>query len=112
MNSLVFNKKTTKQRGAALVTTLLMVALITVTVTSMASKQQRTIQIAQNRQAQLQLGNLAGAGERFAMAVLRRDRVEAERGNSDSTEDFWAESLPPVPVDGATIEGCVVDLHA
>lgn len=111
MNSLVFNKKTTKQRGAALVTTLLMVALITVTVTSMASKQQRTIQIAQNRQAQLQLGNLAGAGERFAMAVLRRDRVEAERGNSDSTEDFWAESLPPVPVDGATIEGCVVDLQ-
>jgi len=88
-----------------------MVALITVTVTSMASKQQRTIQIAQNRQAQLQLGNLAGAGERFAMAVLRRDRVEAERGNSDSTEDFWAESLPPVPVDGATIEGCVVDLQ-
>jgi len=111
MNSLVFNKQTTKQRGAALVTTLLMVALITVTVTSMASKQQRTIQIAQNRQAQLQLGNLAGAGERFAMAVLRRDRVEAERGNSDSTEDFWAESLPPVPVDGATIEGCVVDLQ-
>jgi len=100
-----------KQRGAALVTTLLMVALITVTVTSMATKQQRSIQMAQNRQVQLQLRNLASAGEKFSMAVLRRDRNEGDRNNSDSTEDFWAQSLPPVPVDGATIEGCVIDLQ-
>jgi len=100
-----------KQRGAALVTTLLMVALITVTVTSMATKQQRSIQMAQNRQVQLQLRNLASAGEKFSMAVLRRDRTDGDRSNSDSTEDFWAQSLPPVPVDGATIEGCVIDLQ-
>ena len=100
-----------KQRGAALVTTLLMVALITVTVTSMATKQQRSIQMAQNRQVQLQLRNLAFAGEKFSMAVLRRDRTDGDRSNSDSTEDFWAQSLPPVPVDGATIEGCVIDLQ-
>lgn len=100
-----------RQHGAALVTTLLMVALITVTVTAMATKQQRSIQLAQNRQIQLQLRNLASAGEKFSMAVLRRDRKEGERNNSDSTEDFWAESLPPVPVDGATIEGCVIDLQ-
>lgn len=99
-----------RQCGAALVTTLLMVALITVTVTSMATKQQRTIQLAQNRQAQLQLRNLASAGEKFSMAVLRRDKQEKERSDSDSTEDFWAQSLPPVPIDGATIEGCVIDL--
>ncbi len=99
-----------RQCGAALVTTLLMVALITVTVTSMATKQQRTIQLAQNRQAQLQLRNLATAGEKFSMAVLRRDKQEKERSDSDSTEDFWAQSLPPVPIDGATIEGCVIDL--
>jgi len=100
-----------QQRGAALVTTLLMVALITVTVTSMATKQQRSIQMAQNRQVQLQLRNLASAGEKFSMAVLRRDRQDGDRNNSDSTEDFWAQSLPPVPVDGATIEGCVIDLQ-
>lgn len=99
-----------RQHGVALVTTLLMVALITVTVTAMATRQQRTIQLAQNRQAQLQLRNLAGAGERFSMAVLRRDKQQKDRGDSDSTEDFWAESLPPVPIDGATIEGCVIDL--
>lgn len=105
-----FSNKSLQQRGVALVTTLLMVALITVTVTVMATNQQRSIQLAQNRQTQLQLRNLAGAGERFAMAVLRRDRAEGERNNSDSTEDFWAQSLPPVPVDGATVEGCVIDL--
>ncbi len=101
----------THQRGAALVTTLLVVALITITVTAMTTKQQRAIQLAQNRQTQLQLKNLLGAGERFAMAVLRRDKQEGERGESDSTDDYWAQSLPPVPVDGATIEGCVIDLQ-
>jgi len=99
------------QRGAALLTTLLMVALITITLTAIASKQHRAIQLAGNRQAQLQLRNLLNAGETFAIATLRRDKVDAERNNSDSTEDFWAQSLPPVPVDGATIEGCIVDLQ-
>lgn len=99
------------QRGAALVTTLLIVALITITVTTMTTRQQLSIQKASNRQVQTQLQNLATAGEQFAMAVLGRDRRDGERNNSDSTQDFWAESLPPVPVDGATVEGCVIDLQ-
>ncbi len=103
--------KKSRQRGAALVTTLLIVALITVTVTSMTTRQQLSIQKASNRQVQSQLHNLASAGEQFAIAVLNRDRREGDRNNSDSTEDYWAESLPPVPVDGATVEGCVIDLQ-
>lgn len=99
------------QRGAALITTLLIVALITITVTTMTSKQRLSIQRASNRQVITQLQNLLGAGEKFAMAVLNRDRKEGDRNNSDSTQDYWAESLPPVPVDGATIEGCVIDLQ-
>jgi len=64
------------QSGAALVTTLLIVALITVTVTAMTARQQHAIQLSQNRQTQLQLKNLITAGENFAMAVLRRDHTE------------------------------------
>lgn len=108
---MLFESKHQSQQGAALVTALLVVALITITVTAMTAKQQRSIQLSSNRQAQLQLKNLSSAGEKFAMAVLRRDHKESERNGSDSTDDFWAESLPPVPVDGATIEGCVVDLQ-
>ncbi len=100
-----------KQEGAALITTLLIVALITITVTAMTSRQVLSIQRASNRQVLGQLKGLLGAGENFAIAVLNRDRKEGERNNSDSTEDFWAESLPPVPVDGATVEGCVIDLQ-
>jgi len=100
-----------KQQGVALVATLLIVALITITVTAMTSRQLLSMQRAGNRQVQTQMVNLVGAGEKFAMAVLRRDRVDGERNNSDSTEDFWAQSLPPVPVDGATVEGCVIDLQ-
>lgn len=100
-----------RQRGAALITTLLIVALVTITVTTMTTQQRLSIQRAANRQAQVQVKNLLGAGEQFAMAVLRRDRKDAERNNSDSTEDYWAESLPPVPVDGATVEGCIIDLQ-
>jgi len=100
-----------RQHGAALLSTLLIVALITITLAAISSRQHRAIQLAGNRQAQLQLRNLLTAGETFAIATLRRDKVDAERNNSDSTEDFWAQSLPPVPVDGATIEGCIVDLQ-
>ncbi len=103
--------RSSTQRGAALITTLLIVAVITVTVTSMASRQQLSIQRASNRQVEIQLQNLIGAGEQFAIAVLNRDQKLGERNDSDSTEDFWAQSLPPVPVDGATVEGCVIDLH-
>jgi general secretion pathway protein K len=106
-----FSANRSQQRGAALVTTLLIVALITVTVTAMTTRQQLSIQRASNRQVQNQLHNLASAGEQFAMVVLGRDRRDAERNNSDSTQDYWAESLPPVPVDGATVEGCVIDMH-
>lgn len=102
---------TGNQSGAALITTLLIVALITITVTTMTSRQQLAIQRASNRQVTSQLQSLLGAGEKFAMAVLHRDRKEGDRNNSDSTEDYWAESLPPVPVDGATVEGCVIDLQ-
>lgn len=77
----------------------------------MTAKQQHAIQLAQNRQSQLQLKNLISAGEKFAMAVLRRDHADGDRNRSDSTEDFWAQSLPPVPIDGATVEGCVIDLQ-
>jgi len=100
-----------RQTGAALVTALLIVALITISVTTMTSQQQLSMQRASNRQVQTQMVNLVGAGEKFAMAVLRRDRTVGERNNSDSTQDFWAQSLPPVPVDGATVEGCVIDLQ-
>jgi general secretion pathway protein K len=98
-------------RGVALITALLLVALITVSVTAMSVRQRTSIQRAGNQQIQSQLTNLLSAGEKFAMATLRRDKTEQERNGSDSTEDFWAESLPPVPVDGATVEGCIIDLN-
>jgi len=97
--------------GVALITALLLIALITVSVTSMTVRQRATLQRAANTQVQAQLHNLLGAGEKFAMAVLNRDHAEAERSGSDSTEDYWGQSLPPVPVDGATVEGCIIDLQ-
>ena len=76
------------QQGAALVTTLLIVALITITVTTMTTRQQLSVQRAGNRQVQTQMINLIGAGEKFAMAVLRRDRVEGERNNPIARKIF------------------------
>jgi len=46
-----------------------------------------------------------------SVTAMSGDKNEGERNDSDSTEDFWAESLPPVPVDGATVEGCIIDLN-
>lgn len=111
MHSVCSKARITNASGVALITALLLVALITISVSAMSLRQTTSIQRAGNRQVQSQLTNLLGAGEKFAMAVLRRDKVEADRSNSDSTEDYWGQSLPPVPVDGATVEGCVIDLQ-
>ncbi len=88
-----------------------MVALTTITVVSMSSRQRLDIRRTVNQQALQQARALALAGEKFAAATLMRDKKDPINGKTDSLEDDWAQSLPPVPVDQSTIKGCVFDLQ-
>lgn len=100
-----------KQRGVAILTVLLMVALTTITVVSMSTRQRLDIRRAANQQSLQQSRALALGGEKFAAVTLMRDKLDPLTGKTDSLEDDWAQSLPPLPVDQSTIKGCVFDLQ-
>jgi len=95
------------QEGAALLTVLLVTALITVMAVAMISRQQvdirRTANIIEAEQAYW----LAKGGESWATNLLRLDR---QRGGNDSLGDEWAKGLPPVMAAGGMVAGEIVDL--
>ena len=99
------------QRGVAIITALLVVALGTITMVAITTSQQLDMQRERNEGLIQQARSIGVGAERFAAALLYRD-VQAElRGNSDSLDDDWAQTIPPIPVDNASIQGCVVDMQ-
>lgn len=101
-----------REQGIAILTAMLVIALGTITVVAITSRQQLTMQRERNEAAIQIARNLAVSGERFAAALLYRDRQDALRENSDSLDDDWAQTIPPVPIDeGAAIQGCIVDMQ-
>jgi len=101
-----------RQRGIAIVTAMLVVALGTITMVSIVSRQQLVLQRERNEAAIGLARDLAVSGERFAAAILYRDRQDGLRENTDSLEDDWAQTIPPVPIDeGAALQGCIVDMQ-
>ncbi|MGM0593468.1 MAG: type II secretion system minor pseudopilin GspK [Pseudomonadota bacterium] len=90
------------ERGVALVTALLVVALATTTAAAMISRQQldirRTGNGLQYEQAYLYVNGM----ERWAARVLRQD---GEENDVDHPLEEWATELPPIPVDGGQLAG-------
>lgn len=100
-----------KQQGVAILTVLLMVALATITVVSMSTRQRLDIRRAVNQTALQQARALALGGEKFAAANLMRDKKDPLTAKTDNLDEDWAQSLPPLPVDQSTIKGCVFDMQ-
>ena len=104
-------KRNTHQSGVAIITALLVVVLGTITIVSIVSRQQFSMIQEQNEGAIQHARALAASGERFGAAVLFRDAEAALRDGTDSLDDDWAATIPPIPVDNATLQGCVVDMQ-
>ncbi len=96
------------QRGVALVTALLVVALATVAAVAMASRQQldvrRTANLLQGDQAYV----YAQAVENWARVVLKRD---GENKQLDTLDDDWAQRLSPIVVPGGQVDGFIINLQ-
>lgn len=90
---------------------MLVIALGTITIVAIMDRQQLDMHREQNEVLIQQARDLAVSGERFAAAMLYRDRQEGLRENSDSLDDDWAQTIPPVPIDNAAIKGCIVDMQ-
>jgi general secretion pathway protein K len=97
-----------RQRGVALLTAILITALVTVIAVAMASQQQLDIRRTENIM-DADRAYVFGLGvESWARQILARDRRNSQ--TDDLTED-WAVVLPPLSVEGATVMGHIVDMQ-
>ena len=109
MISNAYRHRWTRQRGVALLTVLVILAIATVMSAAMiwdrGLDQQRTATLVQGDQA---LEYALGA-EAWAEQILRRDQQQ-HPGTVSLSED-WATQLPPLPVDGGQVSGRLEDLQ-
>lgn len=97
-----------RQRGVALITALLVVALATTAAVTMATRlnidMRRTGNLLNGEQAYA----YALAAESWAYVILRRDQAD---NDYDSLGEDWATALPPIAVEGGFVNGRIEDLQ-
>jgi general secretion pathway protein K len=98
-----------RQRGVALITALLIAALVTVVAVAMASRQQLDMRRTGNLLEADQADMYALAAETWATQILKED---ADKTKIDSRDEEWATKLPPVPVEGGVIGGDIDDMQS
>jgi general secretion pathway protein K len=96
------------QRGVALITAVLLVALATILATRIgfqgALEQRRS-----TTAMLLDQGYLVGLGaEAWAASYLRKDLQDSKQ---DHLGERWATPIPPIPIEGGIIEGRVEDMQ-
>lgn len=97
------------QKGVALITVMLILALATVLAVSMSSRQQLDIHRSANVFNFEQSYQYVLGAETWAKLILKRD---FEDNKIDSENDDWATVLPPLPIEGGQMSGQIEDLQA
>jgi general secretion pathway protein K len=98
-----------RQRGIALITALLVVAIATVLAVEIAARERLDIRRTQNLIARDQAYDLALAAESWALDILRTD---LEQGSElDGPQDDWAQPILLPPFEGATLNMRIEDLQ-
>ncbi len=97
-----------RQRGVALIMVITVVAVITVAMAGMASREQVDIRRAGNLFDRQSAYLLTLGAEDLARAVLLQDRRDSE---NDDLSEYWAQPTPPFPVGDGTIHGRLEDLQ-
>ena len=97
-----------QQRGVALVTALLVVAIATVAAIAMANRQQLDIRRTSSLLHAEQAWAYVLGAENWAMVILRRDRDDSE---IDTLDEDWSTQPPVSFVEGGSIIGRLIDLQ-
>ena len=99
-----------KQRGVAIITALLIVAIATTVSITISTRLQLDVRRTSNIISLDQVDFFLLEAEEWSQRILREDKKDST--SDDLTED-WAIRIPPLPVDGGgTIQGALTDLHA
>lgn len=98
-----------QERGVALITAMLIIALATILAVSMSSRQQLNIHRSANVFNFEQSYQYILGAEDWAKQILKRDLKDNE---TDSLNDDWATVLPPLPIEGGKMSGQLEDLQA
>jgi general secretion pathway protein K len=97
-----------RARGVALIIALVVVALATILATRIGAEGALDQRRGATLLAQEQAFQVALGAEAWAIEILRAD---AESSQRDSLDESWATPLPPIPIEGGTVEGRVEDLQ-
>ncbi|MBK3750169.1 type II secretion system minor pseudopilin GspK [Stutzerimonas balearica] len=100
------------QRGVALITVLLVVALVTVVSAGMVARQQLAIRSGSNQLQARQAWHYALGGEALAQAILRRDLRDGgqQQAAVDHLGEAWAQPLPAYAIEGGEIRLLIEDM--
>lgn len=95
------------QKGIALLTILMMVALATILAASIAKRQSNTAEATAYLMRQNQSLLYAKSAETFFAALLKDDAENA--GGVDHLQENWAKPMPAFPVDDGYVSGVLED---
>ncbi len=96
-----------RQRGIALITAVLIVAIVATVAAHLSLGQQVWVRQAQNLNDRAQADTVSKAAFQWAMLILDEDAKKTQ-GTDNLTEE-WAKPLPPLPVESGAIQGQIVD---
>jgi general secretion pathway protein K len=99
-----------QQRGVALITAVLVVAIGTMIAVNLMWEGTLDLRRAESALAADQGLLYVQGAEAWAADILRQDLVDSP--DSDHLSELWAVELAPLPVDGGTITGRLEDLQA
>ena len=98
-----------RQRGVAIITALLIVAIATTVSVAISTRLQLDVRRTGNIIAGDQAYLYTLAAESWSQRILKEDRKENE---IDHLGENWAIELPPLPVEGGYIQGKLTDLQS
>ena len=96
------------QRGVALITVLLVMALAATIAAGLAADQQRDIRRTTLLLHRQQARHYLSGAEIWAIQRLYQDRRDSR---TDHADEDWAAELPPLPVGGGWVKGSLSDLQ-